>query len=258
MSPIKIAFFDIDGTLVDMNRKVISTKMIQTLQSLKENGIKICIATGRAPMTLPHFPGIDFDAFLTFNASYCFTKDHVIVNNMICASDVRKIISNAAAIHRPVSIATKDRIAANGTDKDLVDYFSFAKLTIEVAADFEELLQGDIYQIMMGCTKEEYDDVLKNVSGAKITAWWDRAVDIIPANGGKGQGIKKVLEYYHLTPQQAIAFGDGANDIDMLQTVGTGIAMLNGTPDVQAAADDICDSVANDGIYYYCKKHGLI
>ena len=69
---IKIAFFDVDGTLVDMEKKIISPKMIETLKRLKKNGIILCIATGRGPYMVPTFPGIDFDVFLAFNASYCY------------------------------------------------------------------------------------------------------------------------------------------------------------------------------------------
>ena len=72
---IKIAFFDIDGTLVDLNKKVITPRMLDTLIHLKQKGLRICIATGRAPMTTPHFPGVDFDAYLAFNASYRYTQD---------------------------------------------------------------------------------------------------------------------------------------------------------------------------------------
>ena len=39
---------------------------------------------------------------------------------------------------------------------------------------------------MLGCYKEEYPLIMNDVHGARIAAWWDRAVDIIPANGGKG------------------------------------------------------------------------
>lgn len=62
MGKIKIIFFDIDGTLIDMQKKQISEKMIETLQKLKKNGIKLCIATGRAPITLPKIKEIEFDA----------------------------------------------------------------------------------------------------------------------------------------------------------------------------------------------------
>lgn len=96
------------------------------------------------------------------------------------------------------------------------------------------------------------------MTGAKITSWWPRAVDIIPADGSKGVGVQKVLDYFHIKNEQAIAFGDGGNDIEMLQTVGTGVAMGNATDDVKAAADTVCGNVSDDGIYYYCKNHGLL
>lgn len=55
MEKIKIAFFDIDGTLIDFQAKQISQKMQETLMRLKANGILICLATGRSPLALPHF-----------------------------------------------------------------------------------------------------------------------------------------------------------------------------------------------------------
>ena len=111
---------------------------------------------------------------------------------------------------------------------------------------------------MLGCYKSEYSLVTKDVRHSKIAAWWDRAVDIIPANGGKGIAIKKLLEYYHLEPAEAIAFGDGNNDIEMLQAVGTGIAMANASEQLKAVADQVCGHVAQDGIYHYCLEQGLI
>ena len=190
--------------------------------------------------------------------TYCYNKKETIFSKSIPEEDVKKIIENAAGINRPVSIATQKRIVANGKDVDLVKYYELAKLQIEVADDFKEVAKDMVYQIMLGCLKEEYSKLLEDVKGARITAWWDRAVDIIPAEGGKGIGVDKILEYYHLDRSQAIAFGDGCNDIEMLQTVGVGVAMGNATEEVKRAADEVCGHVAEDGIYHYCIAHGLI
>ena len=67
MKNTKIIFFDIDGTLIDVDTKKVTPKMLETLRRLKENGIIICIATGRAPMAVPTFEGVEFDAILTYN-----------------------------------------------------------------------------------------------------------------------------------------------------------------------------------------------
>lgn len=258
MDNIRIAFFDIDGTLVDFHTKRISPNTLEALRRLRGRGVILCLATGRSPLTLPRFPGFDFDAFLTFNGSYCYDSSQVLFRNPIPHEDVKKLIENAALIGRPVCVATHNRLAANGTDNDLSDYFRIAGIEVDIADDFDKLLQEEVYQLMLGCYKPEYSAVMEGVRHAKIAAWWDRAVDIIPANGGKGIAIEKLLEHYHLEPAEAIAFGDGNNDIEMLQTVGTGIAMANASEQLKAVADKVCGHVAQDGIYHYCLEQGLI
>ena len=255
---IKIAFFDIDGTMIDMKKKVMSEKMIETLNRLKENGIIICVATGRSPMTLPKFEKIAFDAFLTFNGSLCYNQKETIFGNPIPAEDVRLLIRNAERMGRPLSLATKKELGANGMDQDLIDYYAIAELDVRTADDFEAFSREEIYQIMLGCREEEYEDLLVDVKGAKIAAWWDRAVDVIPADGGKGRGIASILAYYGFSKEEAIAFGDGNNDIEMLETVGLGVAMANASDRLKAVADEVCGHVAEDGIYHYCLEHGLI
>lgn len=258
MNDVKIIFFDIDGTMIDMQKKVVSERMLEALRRLQQNGIKICMATGRSPVTLPRLGDIRFDAYLTFNGSYCYCGKDTIFSNPIPKEDVKKIIENAAGIGRPVSLAAKDRLAANGADQDLIDYYAFIKLGVEKSEDFDEVADKDVYQIMCGGRKEEYDALLEGVFGAKITAWWDRAVDIIPSAGGKGVGAQKILEYFGFDREQAMAFGDGNNDIEMIETVGHGVAMENASKELKAVADDVCGHVADDGIYHYCLTNGLI
>ena len=258
MNDIKIIFFDIDGTLIDMGAGRMSQRTLEALRRLREKGILLCIATGRSPVSLPHFQGAEFDAFLTFNGSYCYSGERTIFSNPIPAEDVKTIIRNAAAIGRPVSLATRTRLAANGADDDLTQYYAFAHLSVEIPSDFDAVSHQEVYQVMLGCTEAEYPALMVDVHGAKITAWWDRAVDIIPANGGKGVAVEKILEYYHLDRSQAMAFGDGNNDIEMLCAVGTGVAMANASNRLKEVADDHCGHVAEDGVYHYCIEHGLI
>lgn len=247
----KIVFFDIDGTLIDIETKKISERTLETLKHLKEKGILICLATGRTPMTLPVFPGITFDAYVTFNGSLCFTEDQDLFSNPIPADDVQTLIKNATRLGRPVSLATRTALATNGTDKDLTDYYAIARLPVPPTDHFEELCRQEVYQFMLGCRKDEYAALLEGVKGSKIAAWWDRAADIIPANGGKGIGIQKVLEHFGIPRENSYAFGDGNNDIEMLQAVGTGIAMGNASPELKSIATEICRPCSEDGIYHY-------
>ncbi len=256
----KIIFFDIDGTLIDMQKKQVTPLMLQTLHRLQANGIRLAIATGRSPMTVPlkDFPGVQFDTLLTFNGSYCYDKDRVLYASPIPTEDIRTIRRNAAVLGRPMCLATESRLAANGTDTDLTDYCAIAKIPVPIAEDFDAVAEGTVYQIMIGGRAAEYDRLMQGVQGAKIAAWWDRAMDIIPTAGGKGTGIAHVLAAYGIRKAEAMAFGDGNNDLEMFGAVGTGVAMANGSDALKAAATGICGTCAEDGIYHYCVEHGLI
>ena len=65
----RIIFFDIDGTLIDMEKKRITERTLDALRRLQQNGILLAIATGRSPLIVPKFDGVDLDVFLTYNAT---------------------------------------------------------------------------------------------------------------------------------------------------------------------------------------------
>lgn len=258
MKKIKIAFFDIDGTILAFGKPDISTKTREALNKLQENGVKICLATGRPTITIPKFEGVKFDLTVAYNGSVCTLNDEFIVNKMIPTEEVYKILENATKLGRPVAIATNNQIALNGCDDALKEYFELASLDSTPSEKFESALKEDIYQFMIGCKKSEWDTILEGTHSAQIAAWWDSAVDIIPKDSGKGNAIKKVLEHLNLSVEESIAFGDGGNDVDMLLAAGTGVAMGNASDSVKAAADEVCGSVEDDGVYHYLKEKGLI
>lgn len=257
---VKAIFFDIDGTLIDMNTKKMTATMKETLHKLSEAGIKLVIATGRGPGFLPDLKGLPFDAFLTYNGGYCYSGDTVIYKNPISKSDALMIVSNAGKLNRPLSLATLYKHVENGTDADLTEYFGISKTKMIIKpAEFEKRLNNEeIFQIMLGMKKEEYSVITAGCENAKVAAWWERAGDIIPADAGKGTGVSKILEYFDIKPEEAVAFGDGSNDIEMFEAVGLSVAMGNASVDVKRKADDVCPPVSRDGIYHYCVEKGWI
>ena len=96
----KLIFFDIDGTIVDMQTKSMTCRMEKTLKTLKDEGIIICIATGRSPVQLTQFSKIEFDAYLTFNGSYCFTSS----GKKILSDTIPKKMSSRSSKTPPRSV----------------------------------------------------------------------------------------------------------------------------------------------------------
>lgn len=258
MSNIKIIFFDIDGTLVDPATGKISEKTRYALHQLHRNGILVCIATGRPTASLPDFGDLHIDAICAFNGSLCFAGEKVLYSNPIARQDLETVIMNTKAAGRPVSVASRDRLAANGIDADLAGYYELAGLELTVAENFDFACDEPIYQIMIGGRTAEEDAFIQGTYNVKLARSWDRAVDVIPATSGKGIGIEKIISHFGLNVSQTMAFGDSYNDTEMLLTVGTGVAMGNAPDEIKALAADMCGPVGKDGIYHYCMEHKLI
>lgn len=119
MDNTKIIFFDIDGTLIDMEKKCVTEKMLETLRRLQEKGIIICIATGRSPMDVPKFQGVEFDAIINFNGSYCHCGNKQIYSNPLRTNDIKTIIRNASDDLKAISEQICGHVAEDG-----IYYFS--------------------------------------------------------------------------------------------------------------------------------------
>ena len=255
---IKIIFFDIDGTLIEFGTTKIKDKVAYALHELQKQGIKLFIATGRPKFVVPYFDNVEFDGYLTYNGGYCFQKDRVLYKNPLDKKDLLQIIENAKKMNTPINIAGLDRMGSNFYDETMEEYFRIASQHCFVLDDYDELLKEDIYEAMYALPESMDSELLSATSSIQSTRWWPKAADLIPFNSGKEYGIMHVLEAYGYTKEEAMAFGDGGNDITMLQAVGCGIAMGNATEDVKAIADYITDSVEEDGIYTALVKMGLV
>ena len=92
-----------------------------------------------------------------------------------------------------------------------------------------------------------------------ISARWHTTLrDISPIGGTKQLGIDKFLEYYGLDLKDTMAFGDGGNDMQMLQHVSLAVAMGNAGDELKSIADFVTKDVDDEGIAYALKHYGLI
>ena len=73
-------------------------------------------------------------------------------------------------------------------------------------------------------------------------------IEIVPAGSGKGTCLAWLAQQLELKQENVFAFGDGMNDLSMLQWAGTGIAMGQSHQRVKASADLIIGAVDEEGI----------
>ena len=73
---IKAAFFDIDGTLISFKTHTMPESTKRALAALRQNGVKVFIATGRAPNNIEFIKKMfDFDGFVCFNGQLCLETE---------------------------------------------------------------------------------------------------------------------------------------------------------------------------------------
>jgi HAD superfamily hydrolase (TIGR01484 family) len=83
-------------------------------------------------------------------------------------------------------------------------------------------------------------------------------VEVVPKGYTKATGIQKVCEKLGIAREDTYAFGDSANDIEMLRYAGHGICMGDGTEDAKAAADYVTTALTDDGILHGLEHFKLI
>jgi Cof subfamily protein (haloacid dehalogenase superfamily) len=77
----------------------------------------------------------------------------------------------------------------------------------------------------------------------------DTYLEIAPKPISKATGLKKILEHgYTIGLDEVVAFGDGYNDIDLLEQVGWGVAVANAFPEVKAVANEVTKHHKEDGV----------
>ena len=84
------------------------------------------------------------------------------------------------------------------------------------------------------------------------------AYDVGPKSVSKGDAVKTVLTELNMNKDCSYAFGNGANDLEMLKNVGHPYAMHNSETELLRAIKSVTDDVLDDGVYKQLKKLLLI
>ena len=156
----------------------------------------------------------------------------------------------------PLVLVEENRMYLNYVDENVVQAQADIQTPIPPLGIWEgdAVYHGSIY------LREHQLANLRQMLGdsCRLVGWYDCAVDVIPKEGGKVDGIQKIMERFGLAREEIMAFGDGENDRDMLLFAGIGVAMGNGKETVKAAADYVTDHIDQDGVEKALIHFGLI
>lgn len=246
---IKAAFFDIDGTLLSFDTHKVSEGTIKAFHSLVQSGVRTFICSGRAKVLVPVMP-LHFDGAITVNGGYCVVNNQVIHKNPINQDDARQWMQYADKEGFVSMAFTEHEMFTNHIDdvaRALRDQLDFEMPRLRPNS---EIFDEEIYQFIAMIPASLDEAVGKMLPHCRLPRWHPAFSDLVPSDSSKAVGMEKVLQHCSLKREDCIAFGDGGNDIEMLEYAGVGVAMGNASDTVKHHADYVTTTVDNEGILH--------
>lgn len=257
---IKAVFFDIDGTLFSFKTKSIPQSTQNAIKVLRKKGIKVIIATGRSVNDLHHIKDIDFDGFLTFNGGYCTTTDgEVMFKHTVHSDDIRNLLKYSEDSQVCFSLMYEDKVRISHQSPQVLELYDHVNIPVPPLLDKEMPDIENVLQVNVFIAPESEGTFMKEVMPNSLASRWTPLfADVNPEGISKQHGVQYFCDHYNIDLSETMAFGDGGNDISMLQYVAIGVAMGNASENVKEAADYITDDVDHNGVESALKHFGLL
>src|SRR5699024_4690002 len=258
------AFFDIDGTILKDNQTYdIETK--EAINTLQEKEIRTFFATGRPIHEIhPLLEDFNMQSHITYNGAYVIHKGQVLLNATFDKNVLQTIERLSKQYEHELVYYTKHTNYYTNLEAPVSQDFMKAlgmKNNEQLPKDSDAILEQVLGATILGATEQIHDQYPEmanihfsqvNIDGAK------QAYDILRLDVNKGIAVNLILEHFDATYKEAIAFGDGMNDKEMFETVGTSVAMGNCKKDLLPYATLQTTTVDNLGVVNGLKQLKLI
>ncbi|PSL36310.1 Cof subfamily protein (haloacid dehalogenase superfamily)/HAD superfamily hydrolase (TIGR01484 family) [Planomicrobium soli] len=276
----KIVFMDIDGTLVN-EKGVIPQSAKRSVQQARENGHLVFICTGRSKAELfPEILEVGFDGIIGAAGGYIEVEEEVVLHERIKKADLGHLVeffnkhkvdfyleSNgglfaSANCKKHIRAIVEKMISENPEARGEIE--KGLKPFHDILLEGHDLIRDDVNKISFLGSDLPFEVIEQEfqskfmVIRSTVPAFGDNSGELSVPGIHKATAIETLIQHLNLAKENTYAYGDGINDIEMLQYVQYGIAMGNAKEAVKKAADDITDTHDEDGIFNSFKKYGLI
>ena len=245
----KAIFTDIDGTLVSFKTHRVPESTLAALTQAHEDGVKIIIATGRPYGDFDVINGVPCDAVIALNGADCRWNDgSVICRHFIEYKDFKSMQALSDSFGFALCLETSEGFFVNRITKAVVELAEKIDHKLPEVCDIDEKFR------MYGCgqlaayfPEEQQNEIMSHVPALYASRWHPAFADIDLKGVSKGGALREMAGLMGISIEETIAFGDGGNDIPLIEAAGLGVAMGNSGDDVKAAAGYVTGHVDEDG-----------
>ncbi len=260
----KLVFLDIDGTLVSHDHGLYDINHVTRvgLEKLQQNH-KAFICTGRTHCFInKEILKYPFDGFVMCNGGYVEYHGQCVYKKTIPVESLQALLDICKEYNFDYFIESYDTIYVNDLSKKrTLSFINRWKMDLETTRENIDIHNIEAYIAMIAVNDESdfpivmhelenYFDIAKHPNQLSF--------DLNIKGVNKGTGIIALTKYLQQDIADTIAFGDGNNDIEMIETVGLGVAMGNAVPALKEKSDAICESVLDNGVVKKLEELGLL
>lgn len=264
----KLVALDLDETLLNHEFKI-SRRNREAIRRVVAEGVMVTIATGRMFRSAVRYAReleIDLPLILYHGAMIRSAgSGETIRYSPVPAGPAREILQLAAADNYHVNLYIDDRLFVQEETEESRYYQSIAPIPVEPVGNLHAFLdqQGveptKLSIINLDGRLDMLQAILEDKYAGRLTVLQSRPnfLEITSTEATKGQALRYLGDLQKIKVEEMVAIGDSYNDIDMLRTVGMGVAMANAPPAVKEAADYITLSNIEDGVAAFLEKYML-
>ncbi|MCI1985775.1 MAG: Cof-type HAD-IIB family hydrolase [Lactobacillus sp.] len=254
--PRGIVFFDLDSTLLNHESQLAPTT-VTALAQLQANGYLPVINTGRSPKEITAIrQQAHIDTFCALNGSYIAHAGQPVYQATIPTSTITPLVAQAQALGDAVAFYTADAIAATEASAQVAAAYHFIHTPVPPAIPDYYREHAVLMLLLFTTTNDE----AYRLANPDLTLYRNTpySIDTVRRGNSKQTGMAKLQAALGLTSVPTYAFGDGTNDVPMLQAADHGVAMANGIPAAKAVAEFVTSDNDHDGIARGLQHLGLI
>ena len=277
----KYLFFDIDGTLAGKSRSIVSSTR-EALTEARARGHRIIVCTGRSPASIVgDVTELTFDGMISGAGSFVKIGETYIYEHYLERETLEAVI--ALFDRNGILYSLEGRDAIYQTQEVFEFFAARTRRMIEEnpeLARFHSLIRKGEKRLFLDQFDIETIPIAKICFVAREKEWFAPCVpalekdfnivyfskdtepylngEIIWKGCTKGDGVRRVMEYFHGDMEDTVAFGDSMNDWEMMEVVGTGVCMGNGDERLKELAAMVCPPVGEDGLYRAFRELKLI
>jgi Cof subfamily protein (haloacid dehalogenase superfamily) len=258
-APYDAVYADLDETLLTPERTV-SPRTRRVLDALRARGVAIGVATGRTMRSArPHIDAAGADApAILLNGARVQALDGTILHDVLLPSEAALRLIHLSRAHGVfMNLYHGDRIRIEERNETARASAYKDGVTQELVADLAAAVEATPpTKLMMIAPVDEMDafarlahEALAELGGtARVVRSEPTYLEAVATAVSKGDGLLHACRALGIPPSRVVAFGDGPNDLELLETAGLGVAMQNADPSVKAAADRVCPPNREDGV----------